>query len=298
MRVKLLASTTCALILIASLLNNALGQNTQEKTILEQNQVLYDSVVEGIHITPGAWRPLFGTEHIAWVTPPWYSQEYIWLDFPEAIFSGQDLLFLSHINPPFPAKYNNLPKVEWQKIDKGIKFERQLPNGIKFGGSVIKKDKTTVGLKLWIHNGSSETLSDIKLQTCAYLNEIEEFDENSNSNKLVHVPDHGWKPFEDAKQIEGVESKFKVGWLRGPSVSDLPVILTVSKQKNHLVAMTWFENTLSFIGNKNHPCFHADPFFPDLKPGQKHTITGELIFFEGSVEEFEKMFAKRLEVQG
>ncbi|MCK5279363.1 MAG: hypothetical protein KAK04_12505, partial [Cyclobacteriaceae bacterium] len=60
MRVKLLASTTCALILIASLLNNALGQNTQEKTILEQNQVLYDSVVEGIHITPGAWRPLFG----------------------------------------------------------------------------------------------------------------------------------------------------------------------------------------------------------------------------------------------
>ena len=294
MRNKLLVSTICGLILMAFLLNNASGQNNQEKTILEQNLALYDSAVEGIHIAPGAWRPLYNTEHIAWVSPPWPSDEYIWLDFPEAIFSGQELLFLSHISQRFPSKFNKLPKIEWKKIDNGISFERQLPNGIKFGGSVTKKDEFTVELKLWIHNGSPEPLSDIKLQTCAYLNAINEFNEKSNTNKLVHVPGYGWKPFEEASQFEGIDSKFRVGWRDGPAVADLPVIISFSKQKDHLVALTWFENTFSFIGNENHPCFHADPFFDDLEPGEEQTITGELIFFEGSVEEFEEMFVKRI----
>jgi len=33
---------------------------------------------------------------------------------------------------------------------------------------------------------------------------------------------------------------------------------------------------------------HADPAFPDLKPGEKYAIDGELYFFEGSISDFEK----------
>lgn len=38
---------------------------------------------------------------------------------------------------------------------------------------------------------------------------------------------------------------------------------------------------------EDHPCFHADPFFPDLSPGERKGIQGEIIFFEGSLTEFE-----------
>ena len=295
MKNKLISKIVWGLI-ITLFVSSCSSQQDQKAPSIEQNQILYDSVVNGIHITPGAWRPLFGTEHVAWVSPSWSSEEFIWLDFPEAIFSGSDLIFLSHIDTRFPAKYNNLPKIEWQNMNDGIRFERELPNGIKFGGSVVKKDKISVELKIWIYNGSSEPFTDIKLQTCAYLNEIEEFEKNSNANKLVHTPKLGWTPLNKAQHMEDLQSNYYVGWRGGPKVADLPVIIALSEVENHLVALTWFDNTYSIIGNENHPCFHADPFFPDIKPGQKHTITGELIFFEGSVKEFEKMFAKRMKI--
>jgi hypothetical protein len=51
--------------------------------------------------------------------------------------------------------------------------------------------------------------------------------------------------------------------------------------------MTWFEDTLSLVGNPGHPCFHADPRFPDLPPGANASIRGKLIFFEGALEGFD-----------
>jgi len=38
---------------------------------------------------------------------------------------------------------------------------------------------------------------------------------------------------------------------------------------------------------------HADPFFDDLEPGQRAEIRGELLFFEGTIEQFEPWFRKR-----
>ena len=50
----------------------------------------YADHATGIRILPGAWRPHYYWEHIAWVSPSWPSQDYIWLDFPEAIFTEAD----------------------------------------------------------------------------------------------------------------------------------------------------------------------------------------------------------------
>ena len=61
-------------------------------------QGTYETHAKGIRILPGAWRPHYPWEHIAWISPPWPSQDYVWLDFPEAIFTSQGLLFLSHVN--------------------------------------------------------------------------------------------------------------------------------------------------------------------------------------------------------
>ncbi|HQQ00343.1 MAG TPA: hypothetical protein PLY86_17960, partial [bacterium] len=55
-----------------------------------------------------------------------------------------------------------------------------------------------------------------------------------------------------------------------------------------LIAFTWGKSTISLVGNPDHPCMHADPFFPDLEPGQSASIHGKLIFFEGWLEDFTK----------
>lgn len=93
----------------------------------------YETHAKGIRLFPGQWRPHYAWEQIIWVSPPWSSQDYLWLDFPEAIFSSQGLLYLSHVNPKFPAVCADLLKVPWREAANGFAFERVLPNDVRFG---------------------------------------------------------------------------------------------------------------------------------------------------------------------
>ncbi|MFV2068479.1 MAG: hypothetical protein ACC645_16030, partial [Pirellulales bacterium] len=251
----------------------------------------YETHARGIRILPGQWRPHYRFEQIAWVSPPWPSQDYLWLDFPEAIFTNQGLLYLSHVNPPIKTLFHDLPRVPWRKISGGVAFERQLPNGVSFGGSVKKGGDTTVDLELHIHNGTAKELANITLQTCVYLRASKEFADFTRDNKFVHVPDSGWIRLPEADALKEGTAKVRVGWrTHGKAVADLPVLVTLSNQADRLVAMTWFEDTLSLVSNPGHPCMHADPRFPDLAPGGNASVRGKLIFFEGKLRDFD--FAK------
>jgi len=266
---------------------------SQEKST--EKKETYETQAKGIRILPGQWRPHYPFEQIAWISPPWPSQDYIWLDFPEAIFTNIGLIFLSHVNPPFPVVFPDLPKVPWQILPNGIAFERVLSNGIKYGGSVLRREEQVVDLSLYIKNGSTQPLKEIKLQTCAYLRAIKEFADYTLDNKLVHVPECGWMKFDEARKT-GIETgRFHLGWRGGPKSADLPVMITVSAQPERLVAMTWYQHTLSMVSNPRHPCMHADPFFPDIEPGQRAEIYGELLFFEGVLAKFEEWFRERYE---
>ena len=248
----------------------------------------YETHAAGIRIVPGAWRPHYPWEQIAWVSPPWASQDYIWLDFPEAIFTSQGLLYLSHVNPPIPTVFDGLSAVPWQETPGGIAFERTLPNGVAFGGRVTRGSVSTVDLELHIRNGSEQALARITLQTCAFLRAIEEFADYSQSNKFVHVPGDGWITIDEATKRNNGSEKYRVGWrTSGQPVADLPVAVAVSNHAKRLVAMTWLDDTLSMVGNPRHPCFHADPKFPDLAAGEQASIRGKLLFFEGPLAEFE-----------
>jgi hypothetical protein len=194
---------------------------------VNQEKPTYENNVKGIRILPGHWRPHYPFEQIAWVSPPWPSQDYIWLDFPEAIFTNIGLIFLSHVNPPFPVVFPDLPKVPWKEIPGGIRFDRELLNGIRFGGSVVKKEESVVSLNLYIDNGSKEPLTTIKLQTCAFLRAIQEFGDYTFENKLVHVPDKGWMKFAEARDSGLTSGRVGFGWRGGPPGCDITVMIKV-----------------------------------------------------------------------
>jgi hypothetical protein len=253
----------------------------------------YEVHARGIRILPGQWRPHYPFEQIAWISPPWPSQDYIWLDFPEAIFSDSGLLYLSHVNPDFPVVFPDLPRVLWQQANNSLYFSRQLPNGVKFGGSIVASSEWTVELELFIENGSAAPLTGIRLQTCAYLRAIKEFADFTVTNKFVHLAEASWIDFELAQRTPE-SGKYRLGFRgTGPAVADLPVFVTRSNVTEHLVAMTWYESSASIMSNPKHPCMHVDPVFPDLAPQQRQTILGELLFFQGSLEQFEAWFKQR-----
>ena len=133
------------------------------------------------------------------------------------------------------------------------------------------------------------------IQTCAYLRGIKEFSDFTAENKFVHLPESGWQPFDKASTCGLETGRFRLGWLSGPAAADLPVMVTVSNRGKRLAAYTWYNDTYSMVCNPGHPCFHADPVFPDLEPGQRATIHGELLFFEGTIDQFENWFKKRYE---
>lgn len=248
----------------------------------------YQTHAKGLRIFPGAWRPHYPWEHIAWISPSWPSQDYIWLDFPEAIFTDRGLLYLSHINPAVPAVYESWPAVAWQHTETGIAFERELPDGVRFGGSIAKGGDQVAELELYILNGANLPLKNISLQTCAFLRAIREFGDYSASNKYVHVPEKGWVAYPEAQKLSEENGRYGLGFRsRKNRKADWPVMATVSNQAGRLVAMTWLENTLSMVTNPNHPCMHADPFFKDLEPGERASIHGRLIFVEGPIQEFD-----------
>jgi hypothetical protein len=253
----------------------------------------YETHARGVRILPGQWRPHFPFEQIAWVSPAWPSHDYIWLDFPEAIFCNLGLLYLSHVNPAFPMLFDDIGKVDWQSDGHRLSFERVLPNHVAFGGSLAAEEPSVVEMTLFIRNGTDRAITDIKVQTCAYLRAVRELSLFSMSNKYVHVADRGWVPFESAKGEATAPGQYRLGWRDGPKVADLPVIVGMSDRGDRMVGMTWYEHTYSLIGNPEHPCMHADPFFPDIEPGQETCIRGELLFFVGSLDAFGEWFAQR-----
>ena len=245
----------------------------------------YETHAKGIRILPGQWRPHYPWEHIAWVSPSWPSQDYLWLDFPEAIFTRQGLLFLSHVNPAFPVLFPEQPAVPWLPVKGGIAFERRLPNGIAFSGSVIET-KDAVELELTLKNGSEAPLNDITLQTCVFLRAIREFSAYTGDNKHVRVPARGWLPFAEAVRLEEAKGSTRLGWRSGPRIADLPVMITTSAEAERLVGFSWGESTCALVCNPHHPCMHSDPEFPDLERGETATIRGKVFFFEGTPDDF------------
>lgn len=253
----------------------------------------YELHAKGIRILPGQWRPHYHFEQIAWISPPWPCQDYLWLDFPEAIFADSGLLYLSHVNPNFPVVFPNLSRVSWQIDDGDLSFRRILPNGVIFGGSLVANSESTVALELYIENGSDEPLTGIRLQTCAYLRAIREFADFTVTNKFVRLAEAGWVNFEQA-QLTSETGKYRLGFRgTGPAVADWPVFVTISNVAQRLVAMTWYESSASIMSNPKHPCMHVDPVFPDIAPNRRENIRGELLFFEGSLEHFEGWLRQR-----
>lgn len=178
---------------------------------------------------------------------PWDESAYVVVDLPEAIWSNLGLTYLAHTHVPtvWSKQGIELPTLEWQrKKDDRLEIERRLPNGITFGAEVVPKEDA-VQMHLWLHNGTQQTLSDLRVQTCVMLKGVPGFTAQTNANKIFEKP-------------------FVV--CRGPG--------------DRWIITAWEPCHRSW-GNERCPCLHSDPKFADCPPGETVHAYGWLSFYCG-----------------
>lgn len=195
----------------------------------------------------GAIDPQRGTK--VSVFAPWPNGGYIVVDLPEAIFSNLGLTFLAHTHIPtiWDASNTVIENVDWQwKPDGGLEFTCELPNGIRFGATVMANtDGAELGL--WLENGSEAPLTGLRTQVCAMLKGADGFAAQSNDRKIFRPP------FAAAPSQDG----------------------------NRWVIIA-FDHCGRSWGNADCPCIHADPVLPDAYPGQRVEAHGRIWFYEGT----------------
>jgi hypothetical protein len=179
---------------------------------------------------------------------PWSPTAYVVADVPEAIWSNLGLTYLAHthVETLWTRQGIRLPPLEWKRRRHGVlEMQRVLPDGIAFGTKVTPRSDGVL-FDLWLKNGTSHTLTNLRVQCCVMLKAVPGFDQQTNANKLFANP------------YAAVHSDDGRRWI-----------------------ITAFEPCHRTWGNDKVPCLHSDPKFPDCGPGEKRTIRGWLSFYEG-----------------
>jgi hypothetical protein len=153
-----------------------------------------------------------------------------------------------------------LEPLEWKRFSKrGFKVERTLPNEVSFGARVVSKDDA-VRMELWIRNGSNQTLTGLRVQNCVMLAAATGFNQRATDNKRLT------SPYVACRNAAG----------------------------DRWIITAWQECQRPWA-NRDCPCMHSDPKFPDCAPGQTQRLRGWLSFYEGTEIEAE---LKRIERTG
>lgn len=195
----------------------------------------------------GAIRPQRETKIS--VFTPWADGGYVVADVPEAIWSNLGLTYLAHTHVPtiWTKQDIQLEPLEWKPLPDGsLEFERTLPNGIRFG-TKIAPGSNAVRMRMWLHNGTSESLSDLRVQNCVMLKAAVGFDDQTAENKVMQPP------------YAACHSRDGRRWV-----------------------ITAWEPCQRAWANPRCPCLHSDPQFPDCAPGETQEIAGWLSFYEGT----------------
>ena len=183
------------------------------------------------------------------VFTPWDANSYVVVDLPEAIWSNLGLTYLAHthIDTIWTKQGIELPKLEWNRRPDGtLDIERKLPNGIVFGAKA-RPAREALWMEMWLKNGTDKHLSDLRAQICVMTKMTAGFEQQTNDNKVFT------NPYVACRSSDGKR------WI-----------------------ITAWENCDRPWGNPKCPCFHSDPKFPDLEPGQAYRLHGWLSFYEGT----------------
>jgi peptidoglycan/xylan/chitin deacetylase (PgdA/CDA1 family) len=191
----------------------------------------------------GMIEPIRGTK--ASVFSPWGDGGYAVIDLPEAVFSNTGLLFLAHTHVPtvWDTQHVQLDNRDWARAEDGaLSNAWPLPNGVKIGAEAHPAENGA-DFRLWLENGTAETLTGLRTQVCVMLKGLPGFEAQDLDNKEFSE--------------------------RAATATSSDGTRKVTVEFTHC-GRAW--------GNPLCPCIHADPVFPDCPPGERTEVSGTLRF--------------------
>ncbi len=180
---------------------------------------------------------------------PWDASSYAVVDLPEAIWSNLGLTYLAHthIDTIWSARGVELEALEWDRgPGRTLRFERALPNGIRFGAWASPLGASGLSMELWLHNGTGEALTDLRAQTCVMLKAMAGFAAQTADNKVLRAPYAACRDESGRRWVITAWEPVHRAWQNPPV-----------------------------------PCLHSDPEFPDCPPAGTVRAHGRLWFWEG-----------------
>jgi hypothetical protein len=173
---------------------------------------------------------------------------------PEAVWfqtagKPRELLYLAHTHVPttWDRQQISLEPMEWSRGGEGsLTLERLLPNQVTLAAK-ITPEKDGVRMEFKVTNGSSETLTGLRIQMCVMLAHLKGFEQRTNDNKVFAVP------------FAACRDESRRRWI-----------------------VTGWERCGRAWGNPPCPCLHSDPVVEGCPPGQSKSVRGWLSFYEGS----------------
>lgn len=212
-------------------------------------------------------------------------------------------------NPLYPGNFQCEPTklpVDWQGNDKQLFYEMTFDNNLVLHSRATVVNNSRVSLEFQLDNNTEMDLVEMDIESCVQPQYIPDICDHRAERTMV-LTNGTWQAFKDAipnfqgllagrKEVgeyfhaftnrdycpeftsKNVVDKHHAGritrWWIVPSVIDIPVIATISKDGSWTVA-TSCELSLNVWHNPALSCHHADIAIPECKAGQ--SIKGEMV---------------------
>jgi hypothetical protein len=216
-----------------------------------------------------------------------------WMDgtiemrFPETLDGDDGMYFIDHNRPDMQpvSKMSKFPDWKINDTTGEISYSYTTPEGVEFGG-IVNATNDEVHIEFFVKNHSNKQIKNISPQLCLALDKSDDFNQLYVTSDVHIWSDGKYISLEETtptvvekgrdpllviarKGFTNIEAvgKTKIGkpgsdvgtWWLVNQASDEDIITRESKDKQHLVAVSWPGDVSFLIYNSLNPCIHAGP---------------------------------------
>jgi hypothetical protein len=247
---------------------------------------------------------------------PWMDGP-ITMRFPETLNSSLGLHFIDHdradMRPISPMV--QFPAWEVNSETGEIGYSYFLPEGIEFGG-IVEATSDAVFMDFFVKNHTDEKITSVIPQMCMAMTKCNDFNtlnsisdiymwsggkytslgdctpspEEKGRSPLIIIARKGFVPPQGLGGDVG-DTGVKATWWYLNQTSDEDIIVRESKDKKHLVAVTWPGYVHRLVCNAGIPCLHAGPTAGiSIAPHREHHWYGIVYLMENNSDALYKRF--------
>jgi hypothetical protein len=242
---------------------------------------------------------------------------HVTLRTPETLTSSQGLHFIDHRTEDMLPSSMLQTEVRWQQDGPAgaVWYETETPEGAVFGCRAEPRGQT-IHVRFHVRNATGKPMDNVGHQQCLVLTAAEGLGRTSTLdttyawidgrftclNTVTPTleqarPDHGcpWIMVRH-KAVATTYSgpmRHAHAWWVVDQIADEYLIVRISEDGKHLVAITWDESPHMLTTNTMIPCLHAGPIWPvNIPPGEQHTWTGRIYLMENDPPKLLRMHRK------